>query len=915
MNKKDLNPVQQIIEHVLSLDEYLKKSELNSILEENQDLYAIWLAISKEFYLLIKELKENESIVLSFDFDFYEKFSVFHNRIMSYISGVERAYDAIDTVYRDSEIEKIFNYLEPDLLTIQSAALNFQNFLVEEMSYHAEINKNNIKKTIDISRIKAVLTNLDKEKFKRIIQNELSKESPNWLVIEKSSASIVDSNTQNVRFSVDAGHIQKLGFELVGKQETALIELIKNAYDADATEVNIEFIDSNEKNGTLVIKDNGSGMNIDTIKQAWMSISTDYKKINTVSPRFGRTRAGRKGIGRFAVQRLGTHLEIISSVKGHTKATRVIFNWDDDFTSGKKLSDVFSQVEYLDKDLNEQGTTLNILNLREIWTSNQLKRAWHGVLSLQSPFKPVPVKGSPITEYEIDPGFETIINGVTGKIKTQEISMDTTFLNHALAEISGEIDCNGIATVTLKSQRLQLDEVYILDQKFLLTGELTFSTKYFIYRSEFMSGNTRSAQNLATEYGGVRIYRNGFRVLPYGERSDDWLRLDRDSGRRTLLMPAANTNFFGGAYLSDVNELFEETSSREGLLENEAFEELASFVRDSIEWAITRIASIRNRKQSAGQKNFVSELIHPKKPTDVIKDLKESLLNMTVSSNLSKEEHAKIVEKRVEQAEFEAELYEDKVEAEKAASLEYEEMLRILSSLGISIAIFGHEIKGTNNSLNAAITLLKMRVTKITELTDKTKLENSVQSLEHSSNQIFNVGKYIGQIMSHTESRELKSVSLSGAIKSFYDQFSDYLLKKQIIFELNLSDDNVITTPMHQSEITSVLLNFMTNSIKFLRKTNTQNPHIRVSTLLDGDHVLIRFEDNGPGVSDKDKNYIFDAFYTTSIGSNEDLLDGVGTGLGLKIVSDIANSYGGSAQLGNASQNYNCCFEFRVLKG
>ncbi|WP_151834392.1 sensor histidine kinase [Acinetobacter junii] len=744
--------------------------------------------------------------------------------------------------------------------------------------------------------------------YKLKIKKELEKEQPDWALIEKLSSTVIDSKEDSLRFHVDAGHINKLGFELVGKQETALMELIKNAYDADATEVTVDFFNAEKEGGTLVIQDNGSGMDLETIKTAWMNISTDFKQENKISPKYGRVRAGRKGIGRFSVQRLGKKLVLVSSIKGESKATKVIFNWDVDYVKGVNIRDVYVSVEYLDKDTNSHGTTLEIFELREVWKDQNLKKVWNGVLLLQSPFKPTPtINNNKVFKH--DPGFETVINNEASKQKRIEYSIDTMLLDHALAEITGEIDDNGNAKVRVVSKRLQLEEEHILDKKFLLTGSLFFQTKYFIYISDLMSGNTKKAGDLAYEYGGIRIYRNGFRVLPYGERSDDWLGFDRDSGRRTILAPVANTNFFGSVYLDDRNVMFEETSNREGLLENEAFQELVSFIHDSIFWAVLRVAATRNRKQTAGQKNFTSQLIQPKKPKEIIDDLKDSLINVANSKNTTPEEKIVLIEQKLDLASDEAGQYQEHEEEKKLAAIQYEEMLRILASLGISLSIFGHEIKGAIDSLNASITLQKMMLNK--KGADPELIEGAT-SLQKASDRIFNVGKYIGQITAHNASRSLTSLHINAVIRDFMEQFNDHLKKKTINLILDLSEEYLQSIPMHESELVSVLLNFTTNSIKFIKKAKVINPKIKITTKKDNNYLLIRFEDNGTGVSDIDKNKIFDAFYTTNIG-NDDLLEGVGTGLGLKIVSDIASTYGGSVQLGIPSEEYKCCFEFRVL--
>ena len=746
--------------------------------------------------------------------------------------------------------------------------------------------------------------------YKNKLKEELNRDNPDWKLIEKISAVLVDSNTNSVRFKVDAGHINKLGYELVGKQETALMELIKNAYDADATVVTIDFIGAEQAGGRLVIEDNGTGMSLETVKNMWMNISTDFKKNNKKSLLYERTRAGRKGIGRFAVQRLGKQLKMTTRVKGENKAIVVFFDWDEDFKAGRDINEVFSLVDYIDKAVDSYGTTLEILELRESWNKSQLNKVWNSVLSLQTPFNYFSSIIDEKFHKNEDPGFETIINNENANQKRVEISLSTMFLDHALADISGWIDEEGNAFVEIKSERLQMKETIGLNESYKFTGALTFHSKYFIYLSALMSISIRKAQDIAREYGGIRVYRNGFRVLPYGERSDDWLKLDSDTSRRNLLVPAANTNFFGAVLLDDKNENFEETSNREGLLENNAFTELAQFARSALEVAVLRIAAVRERKQKAGQQNFSSELVPIKKPSEIMQELKDYLENLAKSENVNFDEKSKLIVQKLMLATSEATIYEQHQEEKNLAAIQYEEMLRILASLGISLSIFGHEINGAINSLNASITLLKIKLEN--EKVNKSVLD-VVDRMQHSSDRVFNVGKYVGQITSHNSSRSLKNINVNAVVKDFFYNFSNHLDKKSIELTMDLSKDFIQTTLMHESELITVLLNFTTNSIKFLKKSNVSDPRIKVTTIKNDNYVLIKYEDNGTGILEKDKHKIFDAFYTTSTASDESL-EGVGTGLGLKIVSDIATSYGGSVRIIEPTIGFKSAFEFRVLR-
>jgi DNA topoisomerase VI subunit B len=133
-----------------------------------------------------------------------------------------------------------------------------------------------------------------------------------------------NNKRKEVGFTIDAGLIQRLGYELVGRAETAVSELIKNSYDADATVVDADFIDSYQSGGTLIISDNGTGMTENQLINGFMRISSTDKIHNPTSEIFKRTKAGRKGIGRFATQRLGEQLTIITQTKAEQgKRTKI----------------------------------------------------------------------------------------------------------------------------------------------------------------------------------------------------------------------------------------------------------------------------------------------------------------------------------------------------------------------------------------------------------------------------------------------------------------------------------------------------------------------------------------------------------------------------------------------------------------
>ena len=753
---------------------------------------------------------------------------------------------------------------------------------------------------------------------KELIASELAKETPDWRLIEKLTRQEIAHDPENVRFSVDAGHIQRLGVELVGKKDTALSELIKNAYDADGTNVQLQFHDCSAPGGSLVISDDGSGMTIEVIRDSWMRISTDAKLEQPVSPVYKRRRAGRKGIGRFAVQRLARRLELRTKPSGEPFGFLVTFNWDDEFLIGRDLNEVFSRLRRFDKPRNESGTELRMLGLRDAWTAKSISNVWRAVLLLQPPFRLARVSGA-AQGVRADPGFVVRINGETNESRADSFSIEKDFLSQALASIDAEIRQDGSSSVRVVSKKLGLDDTQEWDKSYEVVGPTKLSAKYFIYRSATLSGlRLQEAVVMGRRFGGVRVYRNGFRVLPYGEPNDDWLSLDSTAARRGVLAPGNNSNFFGQISIdSENNPYLEETASREGLQENEAFEQLRDFTHVAVVWAIKRVAAIRERKQTATQPKFVSKI---RSPAQSIRTAIEIVKQNEIGEHDQKQNVANKPERATEllgvlrRAEMDARSSEAEFTKRIEASLQYEAMLRLLASLGLSISVFAHEVKGAQEAIRARLQLLYDKAMELPEGEGRNKILEQNSMLKTAAERLFDIGGYIANLMSKTASRDLRELSVAGALQNFGKQFEGYMKKQKVDFEvLEISPSNLRTTEMHATELDSVLLNFLTNSIKSMKKARASARRIRVDARKEGDHIVIGFEDNGIGIPEEQEKRIFDAFYTTTMTSADDGIAGPGTGLGLKIVSDIATSYGGSVSVVQPTEEFSCRVEFRVL--
>ncbi len=431
------------------------------------------------------------------------------------------------------------------------------------------------------------------------IRLELDADPPDFGRILELSTALAQLDPDYARFSIDASHISRLGLELVARQETALAELVKNGYDADARQVDLIFIKASRPHGTLEVLDDGVGMTRSELINGFMRISTQAKVDKPLSRKFGRRRAGRKGIGRFAAQRLGRRLTIITRTENAPTALSLSIDWEA-FQESRDLILVPSRIEVIEEP-TRLGTKLIIEDLRDTWSDAQIERAHRYISEFIQPFPLSAIDGNSTT----DPGFKATFFREE-KDDLEVVADDwTLYFQHALAEVTGEVDSNGRGTVTIKSDRLSLEDRDVLispnrenpNDLFPNLRNVRFQAYYFIV-TEIQKHVRAKVREKLRQTGGIRLYRNGFRVLPYGEPYSDWLGLDLSSRRRVILPPHANLNFMGFVEVSDAAGLqFEETSSREGLLETPAFEELRLFVSSALMSSVQRIAAAPREKK------------------------------------------------------------------------------------------------------------------------------------------------------------------------------------------------------------------------------------------------------------------------------------------------------------------------------
>ncbi len=756
------------------------------------------------------------------------------------------------------------------------------------------------------------------EELKAELGRKTSEQTTDFGEILRLAGVIAEKQEGVVRFAADAALVRRLGRELVAKQETALGELVKNAYDADATVCTVNLIDDLDGRSFEIV-DDGSGMTYHEITNGFMRLASDEKVLNPVSPRFGRSRAGKKGIGRFATERLGATLAIVTQTEREPDGWTIRINWSD-FKQGTDIGGVANRVSRTEKE-RPHGTRLVISDLRDRWTDADLRRVYRYLATVIQPSvegmhpKPDPLDagrpGGP------DQGFSVEIKRSGFLLDEPKVvaNLDTEVLGQALAVITANVDATGIATwgmtcpredITVVGEAIGLGRGRVMPLTEARDVELR--AHYYIRLAEFLGHSTTAIGNVLDEHGGIRIYRNGYRVPPYGEKQDDWLGLDE---KKSTWAPISSKTFLGYVALQDQDgDIFEETSSREGLIESRAFDEVRNLVSKVLETAVRRIEAKRGKGRGRRRKS------DPKGGGSAASAIEAAVEDVRAAVAGLQGEGADPVEgnDRIDGAVRRLAIATDavvEIAQERDDLLAELNLLRILASMGLTIAEFSHDFLHLAETMELNLNALEASATGQSE-----SFHKRMERFRSQFRQVRAYTSHFGSMVTSNASRQLIEVDLYEFVRSFEADLAAMFSRRGLTLRVERPCEyNLRTIPMHASEWSSILLNLLTNSMKAVARAQRAGEFLIRMGRMPDDMVYLDFCDNGDGVSEENRVHIFDAFFTTSGGSGArepEAVQAVGTGLGLKIVADIVGAAGGEVTLVEAPTGYSTCFRVAV---
>ena len=725
--------------------------------------------------------------------------------------------------------------------------------------------------------------------------------------------------TGEFRFEVDSGLLLQLGEELVSKPWVALAELVKNAYDADATYAIVEFRNVKKPGGEITIVDDGSGIHFDRLSDTWMRIATADKQRHPVSPLYNRPRAGAKGIGRFAARRLAGKLEIISVPKtGRSQSreqTTVHFNWAA-FQLGTDVQSV--PINYERQSVGPDtphGLTLRLSETRDAWTEATMRELQREVLRVVNPlFGPVEshAKGR-----RADPGFSVQFDAP--EFPKMQGGLDEEFLKTATAVLQGEVGAHGRIKYRVRFRRRSDDkkqEVFAWSPPHRVYPSIApvgFTAYYFAFSTdEYASEHfgLQEARDLGREYGGVAIHLDRFRIPPYGGKGDDWLCLDEDRARRIVTTPEelegaaeglvrpmlllpGNMQLFGRVQLSrQLHPQFSIAADREGFVENEAFVELWGFVRRGIDWLTVQYA---RKTVDRRARRRVQRRTKKQSPTQLLEATKFSLRALGKKIGIEKTREALHAVDAASEAIAEQ-------EQERIGELQ---MLRVLASTGTMIGVVDHQLLEALTGLRAKTNRLGRLVGRLPEQ-HRLELEKELTNLGKWIDDARQLANLLG-MMAGLESRKKRlPINVREVVRDFLSAFESYAEEHGITLENGVPSE-LVSPPMYRCELGAILLNLLTNALKAVLKTSKREVYVAGHELRS--NLVIRVSDTGVGADPAKWEDYFKPFVSES---EPDIELGTGTGMGLKIVRDFVDLYGGGARFVEPEDGWSTVVEVRI---
>jgi signal transduction histidine kinase len=731
--------------------------------------------------------------------------------------------------------------------------------------------------------------------------------------------------------------MKTLGDELISNDAVAVIELVKNAYDANAHRVLIKFeAPLVPGSGSVEILDDGCGMSLETVRSAWMEPATPFKrKTKRVGePSTARRVLGEKGIGRFATLRLASELELITRAVDSDSEVYAIFDWTQFDDEEKYLDEVVILTEKrsprtiksglgLDKEwVNEEGsspdvststthgTLLRMNGLKQVWDDARFKQIQRGLARLVSPFLEK-------ADFRIRMAVPEEFSEYSAEIGPPAL------VQHPHYTISGTVSENGQCTFELRveatGETRKIEGGFIRNQKnnlqllegdsyvaavsanakptvgdalYPMCGPISIDLRVWDRNDlgnvlQLTNSTLKNVREDLDAIAGINIYRDGFRVLPYGEPNNDWLRLDIRRVQKPTVHLSNNQVVGYISITADQNPNLKDQSNREGLDENQGYADLKEIMIS----ALTEIENLRKRSKEPS----VTRPLEGGGTLNLFSPPDFSQIRAHLNATSPADSIAYGLLDDVER------VFTRQLEGLKSTVAKY----HALATLGQLIDVLLHDGRAPLSKIAKEATLGREDITEgiLQEQSLLEKLRTRFDAIQNQSDVLSSVFRRVEPFGGRKRGRP-RQLYLEKIIEDSFNVFSSQLEDMKV--SVSIPDSKTLVR-VDEAEIQEVIVNLLQNSLYWLQFVGDTARRIAVSVKRTAqDHIELVFADTGPGVPKENRGLIFQPYFSTK-------KDGVGLGLAIagEIVSDY---YGGKLELMDNVKSGGAVFRITLTK-
>ncbi len=673
----------------------------------------------------------------------------------------------------------------------------------------------------------------------------------------KLATNVLHSESAQIKFATDI--LRRLGEELNPGSAQSILELVKNAYDADAHTCTIELKETNKPGGSIIITDDGGGMDAKSIKDSWLILGKSNKS-SQQRTRLGRVPTGNKGLGRLAALRMGTAAALSTRPwTDKSKEYNLYIGWKQ-YENVKLTDQIDLEIEEtLRKEGQADGTEVLLEDLHASIGRMDVKRLARALILLANPF-------------EDDPeGFRPRL--LAPEFSDLELLVKKRYFDDADYHLIAEVNDEGKASASVVDWKGEL-LFSVAHEELIKTGR-----KYRCPPAKFdlwvflLGGDKFSTRKVTLtevrewlkEFGGVHLYENGLRVMPYGNPGNDWLDMNVRRARGPEERPSTNT-VIGRVSVTNTDELLTQKTDRSGFIETEGFLELRLFAQDALDWMAKRrleVAEIRRAQtqveapqKTRKSKEHVQHAIE-NAPQNIKAPLKDAF-----------NAYDKARDKEVDHLRKEIQLY------------------RTLSTAGITAATFAHESSGNPiKVITQSIKAIKRRAQKALKSDYENILKGPVNSISTSLESLSVLGSATLKLLDH-EKRKAGRVEIHTVIDNVLRTFTPFLVGRDVTVKTKLFPRNPYLRGS-EAAVESIITNLLNNSLAAFERAAISNRTILIATDIMNTDFILRVSDNGPGIEEIEVNDIWLPGQTTKAN---------GTGLGLTIVRDSVRDLGGKVR-------------------